>query len=344
VTDWDGVDLLNLLGVAPVWVDTTARLIPEWTTRGATARIVLDEEGYVPHQGNDHRIVPVDNVLCSVRDSVVKCATRADLLAAVASRFEPVSFSPAGERKEAGNLHETVDRWASNGAGILSDDSRALLERDALESLNILAKADRRLPFTRKPDEVALSLLAAAGDRLSPASLVRILPRDDNAAESYVSSMPSTSMLVAAMRLNSHLYRGRDIRLDAAKLPADLGRIAEMSKDDPDLLSGLTRSVEISSLGAGSLVRALLLCPDIDHGYLYLNVLPAASDGRADRLLSLVCINPKAFVSWIGAPEPYAGALIEGLKHETQQAIWKRISGLISRWKRPESDGARHRS
>ena len=342
VTDWNGIDLLNLLGSAPAWVDVNARLVPEWTSRGPAMHIVLGDEVYGRQEAEDHRIVPTDDELRSVRSMVSNCAARADLLAVMDRRFDFVGFGSAGERDGSSRLERVVERWAENGSSGLSVDDRSLLECDAVESLTALDRLSKRLPFSRKPDEIALTILADGQNRVDPGSLMRILPHDDNAAASYVSSRPSTAMLQAAMTLNGNPYRRIDIRLEVGAVSAELIHIVEMSKSDPELLYGLIQSMEISSLGAGSLVRGLLLCKGVDYEYLYLKVLPAASGGRTDRLLSLVCINPGSFVSWIGVPEPYAGALIEVLKHETQQAIWKRISGFVSRWKRPEVEGAHH--
>jgi hypothetical protein len=344
VTGWFTNDILSLLASVPAWVDLSATLIPEWTAKGPSRHIALANKADPLQPVRDRRIIPVNDELLFIKRKLENCRNRAELIAAMDQSQRSSLGPPVAFTKPNTDLEHVIERWADEGSARLSPADRSVLLHDEVESVTMLSQLSRKLPSARRPDEVALVLLSGAEDHVDSQLIVSILPDEDSAVMGYVISRPSISILEAAMTLNRNLKRSIDIRIKGGSACAALIEVVERSKVDTGLLYGLTRSVEISSLGAGSLVRSLFTCPGIDYSHLYMNVLPAASGGRTDSLLGLVSINPAAFVAWLGAPDPYADALVEALRHETQQAIWKRISRFVSRWKRSEMEAGHHRA
>ena len=116
-------------------------------------------------------------------------------------------------------------------------------------------------------------------------------------------------------------------------LEATINLLIDTSKEDEQFMEGLVHSVKISSRGEGSFARQLFLADTADWDHLYSKVLPAAADGRAS-LLSLASVNSEKFFTWMKAPEPYAAALTDMLRHDTHEAMWERISALLGRWRK----------
>jgi hypothetical protein len=236
------------------------------------------------------------------------------------------------QNAQAVSLSESVLKWVSSGTKDLSQAEIGLIEQDPSGALNVLADRRLRIPSSRRLDEIALLLLEKC-DGTDHSLLPRVFPVDDESVSMYVSRCPNSAVLAAAVQLNSNPTRSIDLVLTRDIAPTAINRLVESSKADPTIYRGLVRSVTISSMRGGSFVRRLFENEGIDFEYLYSRILPEASGGRTDSLLSLACINPEAFVSWIGVPRPYAAALTEALRHETRQAIWDRISGFFGRWK-----------
>ena len=134
--------------------------------------------------------------------------------------------------------------------------------------------------------------------------------------------------------MNADSARSIDIILRRTIPNATINLLIDTSRIDELFMKGLAQSLRISSLGEGSFARQLFSADTADWNHLYSEILPAATRGRTDSLLSLACVNPEKFVAWMGAPEPYASALTDMLRHETQQAVWERISALLGRWRK----------
>jgi TIR domain len=83
VTKWNKVDMLNLLGSAPAWVDISAKLVPQWTAQGPVTNIMLGDEVRARQEAGDHRSWPSQERLLDVRNLVSNCSDRTELLAAV---------------------------------------------------------------------------------------------------------------------------------------------------------------------------------------------------------------------------------------------------------------------
>jgi hypothetical protein len=169
---------------------------------------------------------------------------------------------------------------------------------------------------------------------VDPRFLARILPIEDDAVAMYIALCHSNSVLEAAVLLNGDRSRTIDLTFQTSVPAGTVRYIIQRSRDDPDVYKGLIRSLQISSLGAGSFARRVLLAKGIDFEYVYSKLIPAASSGRDDALLSLACINPDAFADWLGVPEPYERALVNVLRQETRQKAWERISRFAGRWRK----------
>jgi len=327
---WTPSDILALVATMPAWADYSIKLIPEWSERGASQRLELID---IPRTGaavEDRRCIPLNDDLREIRQKLASAQSIVEIGQLLSPQTHVI---PGYERStQPASLGEAVLKWVSSGVKSLSQAEMTLLEQDPSSTLNVLADRRQKIPSSRRLDEIALSLLEKCGGA-DHSLLARVFPVDDEAVSLYVSRCPNSAVLAAAVQLNSNPTRSIDLVLPRDIASAVMNHLVESSKDDAEIYEGLVRSVTISSMRSGSFVRRLFVNEGVDFEYLYSRILPDASGGQTDSLLSLACINPEAFVYWIGVPRPYAAALAEALRHETRQAIWDRISGFFGRWK-----------
>lgn len=336
---WAPEDILALLATMPPWADYAMRLVPEWSELGASQRLKLADVPPAEAAVEDRRWFPVDDELEKLRHrlsgarNIVEVGQLLSGQQLLSGELAGVPLGGADVRPTQLSLDSTVLKWMASGARGLSVAEIDLMEREPLKTLSALDEKRQRIPVSRRLDMIALALLERC-DGVDRRLLARVLPIDDEAVSMYVAKCPNRALVEAAVLLNCDGSRAIDLVMLGNVAPGTMHHLVELSRVDPEIYDGLVRSVSISSLRGGTFARRLFLTDGMDFEYLFARILPAAARGRTDSLLSLACINPDAFVSWIGIPEPYAEALVEALRHETRQAIWERISGFFGRWRR----------
>jgi hypothetical protein len=354
VTGWLEIEILSLLAVLPAWGDYSARLLPSWSDGGRHESLELASvREAIPKGVEDRRSTPLNQELSDLRQTLLRAVDVADLrsllspssaaLPPLARASSPQELQPAGSvaRRETEaaaarvkeNLQGSIRRWLTVSAQDLPASERVAILETPNDVVEIFERTNQQIPSSRKPDTLALSLLERC-DEVNPRSLARMLPVEDQAVAMYVSLCQSTAVLEAAILLNADRSRSIDLTFQKNVLATTVQHVIARSRVDEDIYKGLIRSLQISSLGAGSFARRVLLAKGIDFEYLYRKLIPAASSGRDDALLSLACINPDAFVSWLEVPEPYEGALVNVLRQETRQKAWERIGRFAGRWRK----------
>lgn len=331
VSDWNTAEIASLTGTLPCWADYAMSMTPEWTSKGPSLTIAMPLDATDDPACQDRRLDFVDEELADLRKRLNTAASLPELKSILSprSRGSGRAASTPPER-----LEDCVMKWVREGTKSMTPKELTLLEENPLSTFVALDKLGRRLPSARKPDTFILGLLNRCGSTIDGPLLGRILPAEDEIAGLYAGASTNGAVLEAVVRLNADDRRSIDIVLRRAIPDIIINLLVETSKTDESLMKGLVRSVKLSSLGEGSFARQLFSADTADWDHLYATILPAAADGRADSLLSLACVNPEKFVSWINVPEPYAAALTDMLRHETQQAVWERISALLGRWRK----------
>lgn len=347
VTDWPTASILALLATMPPWVDYSTQLVPTWSEAGPQQSLELVSiRPDVFTDVEDHRCTITDPELLNYRQRLVNAAD----IVAIRRVFRPeVPQAPGhpaqnevipraategtAERPATTELEVSLRKWVTGSVQELkAAEKLSILEKPA-EALQILGHLKQQIPSARRPDSFALSLLERCGE-IDPRLIARVLPIEDDTVAMYVAHCHSNAVLEATLLLNSDRSRAVDITFQTSVPAATVQHIIERSRLDDDVYRGLIRSLQISSLGAGSFARRVLLAKGIDLEYAYSVLIPAASVGRDDALLSLACVNPDAFVSWLRVPEPYERALVNVLRQETRQKAWERISRFAARWRR----------
>lgn len=348
VADWSRAEILALLSVMPIWADYAANLVPAWSDDGPKQSLELASiSPHVVTDIDDRRCAPSNPDLYHLGQRLLYAADMTEirsLLKPVQSlsdesqrRFaeaqQLATSQVASEHNTGPALETSVRKWVTVGVQELTPAEKLSLLEKPSDVLQILERINQQLPSARKPDPLALSLLERCGE-VAPSLLARTLPIEDGAVAMYIALCHSDALLEAAILLNSDRSRTIDLTFQSSVPAATVQHIIQRSRDDADVYRGLIRSLQISSLGAGSFAKRMLLAKGIDFEYVYSDLLPAASAGRDDALLSLACINPDAFVTYLRVPEPYGGAVVNVFRQETRQRAWERISRFAGRWRK----------
>jgi hypothetical protein len=346
VTGWLQTDILALLATMPAWVDYAIRLVPTWSDDGPQQRLELvDTNADAFADAEDHRCAIADPKLETHRQLLLNAADIAQIRLLLwpevtephdlQKRLEetPAASGTVLEEDAPEELEVFLRKWVTGSVQELkASEKLSILERP-VEALQTLVSINQQIPSARKPESFTLSFLEHCGD-VDSRLIARVLPVEDDAVAMYVALCHSNAVLEAALLLNSDRTRTIDLTFQTNVPAATVQHIIQRSQVDEDIYRGLIRSLEISSLGAGSFARRVLLANGIDLEYVYSALIPAASVGRDDALLSLACINPDAFVRWLRVPAPYERALVNALRQETRQKAWERISRYAARWRR----------
>lgn len=331
VSKWNTMEIASLIGILPCWADYVVSLTPEWTNNGPSLTIDIPQDAGADPAFQDRRLSPVTGELAELRGKLSGAASLTELTSILSPRPRNTSHETVISQKR---LEDCIIKWVREGAKSLAPDEVTLLEQDPSSSLICFEKLNRRIPSTRKLDPFTLALLDRCGPTIDTRLFSSVLPTEDELIGLYAGASTNGAVLETAIRLNADSARSIDIILRRALSDATINLLIDTSKTDELFMEGLVRSLRVSSFGEGSFARQLFSADTADWDHLYSKILPAAARGRSDSLLSLACLNPEKFVSWVGAPEPYASALTDMLRHETQQAVWERISALLGRWRK----------
>ena len=330
-SDWNTIEIANLIGTLPCWADYVVSLTPKWTNNGPSLTIEIPQEAGGDRAFQDRRLPSVTGELAELREKLAGAASLTELRSVLSPRPRSTAYGTVISQKL---LEDCIIKWVREGAKSLAPDEVTLLERDPSSTFMCFDKINRRIPPTRKLDPFTLSLLDRCGPAVDARLFGRVLPAEDELTGLYSGASTNGAVLEAAIRLNADSARSIDIILRRTISDATINLLIDTSKTNEVFMEGLVRSLKVSSFGEGSFARQLFSADTADWDHLYSKILPAAARGRSDSLLSLACVNPEKFVSWVGAPEPYASALTDMLRHETQQAVWERISALLGRWRK----------
>lgn len=331
--------LLDLLSCMPVWFDRAGELTHEWESDGPSRRISLAELDNAHLRSmsgsEDHRPIPTRRDLVELRARLDRAQTLEEIgldvgiLQPRVSLGEPIPSSRAPLQRSMSDL---VRNWSASGRrGFLGRDV-LMLEAEPRRVLEILVEERLSLPQGRRPDPLGVQLLRRVDD-LSVEVIAALLPPNDVAAGDYVGLVPALGLLSKIALLHARSTRRIPISLDRP-LPLDVSRgLVELAKEDHDHLKGLIAMVRASSDGDGSLVRSIAGTPGVDYNFLFSRVIPEVAGKEMDTLLGLSSLAPAEFVAWLGCPSPYDRALVEAFTHGSHQAIWRRISAFIGRWR-----------
>jgi hypothetical protein len=329
VSKWNTADIMGLIGTLPFWADYAMSLVPEWTDSGSALVVELPRDAAVDQVYEDRRPALTGELL-----ELKLKLNRASCTAELESIFWPHPRDiarPSGSAQK--HLEDCIIRWAAQGTKNMVPDELTTLSEDPPSTLENLAKQNRKIPSSRKPDQFTLELLNRCDGAVDRQLMSKVLPAEDEITGIYAGLSTNTTVLEAAIWLNAGAAREISIVLRRSILEATINLLIDTSKEDEQFMEGLVHSVKISSRGEGSFARQLFLADTADWDHLYSKVLPAAADGRAS-LLSLASVNSERFFTWMKAPEPYAAALTDMLRHDTHEAMWERISALLGRWRK----------
>jgi len=288
----------------------------------------MPEDADIGMAFENRRLVLASEQLIELKEKLDTATCFAEVKSIISPRAS--SFVPDTVKSQK-HLEDCIIKWVNKN---ITAEELTLLGENPTSTFMNLDRLHRHIPSGRKVDMFTLTLLNRCDSTIDRKLLGRVLPAEDELTALYAGASDNVAVLEAAILRNAEPGRFVDIVLRRTLPEATVRLLIDKSKTDDVFMAGLVNSLKISSLGGGTFARQLFLASSADWDYLYSILLPAAADGRADSLLSLACVNPDEFISWIGVPEPYAGALTEMLRHETQQAMWERISGFLGRWRK----------
>ena len=348
VTGWPKSDILALLATMPAWADYATKLVPTWSNDGPRQSLEMANiSPAVFADVEDHRCTVTNPELEVRRQRLLNAGDVAEIALLLRPNVPetldhqeqlkevvfPAATEAALEQDATKELEVHIRKWVRGDVQELKPTEKISILERPIEALQILAAINQQIPSERRPEPFALSFLERC-DEADPRLIAHVLPVEDDAVAMYVALCHSNAVLEAALLLNSDRARTIDITFRTTVPAATVQHILRRSRVEQDIYRGLIRSLEISSLGAGSFARRLLLANGIDSQYVYSVLIPAASVGRDDALLSLACVNPDAFVSWLHVPPPYDRAFVNALRQETRQKAWERISRYATRWRK----------
>jgi hypothetical protein len=331
LSKWNTAEIATLTGTLPCWADYAASLEPTWTEAGPSLIIDIPQDAGSDSAFLDRRVTPAAGELAELRKKLDSATCLSEARSILSPRPRGSGHAATISKKR---LEDCIIKWVHEGTKSLTPDESTLLEKDPSSTFVNLDKLNRRIAPTKKLDPFTLSLLDRCDAGIDRRLLGSVLPVEDELTGLYAGASTNSAVLETAIILNADSARSIDIILRRTIPNATIKALIDTSRTDELFMKGLTQSLRISSLGEGSFARQLFSADTADWDHLYSEILPAATRGRSDSLLSLACVNPEKFVAWIGAPEPYASALTDMLRHETQQAVWERISALLGRWRK----------
>ncbi len=325
--DWSTEHFRMMIACLPRWCDSAMVLTPKWTRYGASVRLSLGEAGASLPVTDPDVVLHWD--LEDLRQMLSTARTFSELQQLVLSPTRPVVRSD--DLPGTGDaLSDALHIWLARGSRALSLKQDRLLRADPRRTVQTMHDIGRRLPATRRVDDLAIYLLREC-EGVEDHVLEGVMPVSDEAIDQYLASVVTLQILRVVLNMNGTRHHHIEIPV-ARRFPHTLiSDLVNATRLSDELFRGLCRTLRLSLEKSGDFAGAVMCARGVDYSFLFARVIPVSAGGRPEVLMRFARLNPAEFVRWLAIGSPYADALVLDLRRDVRPDLRQRIAGFLSR-------------